>query len=37
MEYAQAHWLAGLMVVFAFLVLLLFYSFGLDRGRFLRK
>lgn len=37
MEYAQAHWLAGLMVVFAFLVLLLFYSFGLDRGGFLRK
>jgi len=26
MEYAQAHWLAGSMVVFAFLVLLALYS-----------
>ena len=27
MEYAQAHWLAGGMVVFSFLVLLALYSF----------
>jgi len=26
MEYAQAHWLAAAMVVFAFLVLLVLYS-----------
>ena len=37
MEYAQAHWLAGIMVVFAFLVLLTLYSFGLDRGGIIRK
>jgi molybdate transport system permease protein len=33
MEYAQAHWLAGGMVVFTFLVLLLLYGFGLYRVR----
>lgn len=35
MEYAQAHWLAGLMVVFSFLVLLLLYTLnptGARRG-----
>ena len=33
MEYAQAHWLAGGMVVFTFLVLLILYGFGLYRVR----
>jgi molybdate transport system permease protein len=28
MEYLQAHWLAGAMVVFSFLVLLALYSSG---------
>ena len=32
LEYAQAHWLSGLMVAFTFLVLWLLYTFG-DRGR----
>ncbi|HYN78165.1 MAG TPA: molybdate ABC transporter permease subunit [Lamprocystis sp. (in: g-proteobacteria)] len=32
LEYAQAHWLAGMLVVFAFLVLLALYSLG-SRGQ----
>ncbi|HUW28107.1 MAG TPA: molybdate ABC transporter permease subunit [Sulfuriferula sp.] len=33
MEYAQAHWLAGGMVVFSFLVLFALYTFNPDRKR----
>jgi molybdate transport system permease protein len=33
MEYAQAHWLAGGMVVFSFLVLLLLTRLAKRRGR----
>jgi molybdate transport system permease protein len=33
MEYVQAHWLAGGMVVFSFLVLFTLYSFGLHRQK----
>jgi molybdate transport system permease protein len=35
LEYAQAHALSGLMVGFAFVVLLLLYSFGGGRARVL--
>ena len=33
LEYAQAHWLSGLMVIFSFLVLWLLYTFGDRAGR----
>ena len=33
MEYTQAHWLAGGMVVFAFLVLFALYTFSPNRRR----
>lgn len=33
LEYAQAHWLSGLMVGFAFIVLLLLYTLGPGRAR----
>lgn len=33
MEYAEAHWLAGGMVVFAFLVLIALYTFNPNRAR----
>jgi molybdate transport system permease protein len=32
MEYAEAHWLAGGMVVFSFVVLLLMYSLNRQPG-----
>jgi molybdate transport system permease protein len=35
LEYAQAHGLSGLMLGFAFVVLLLLYSLGGGRGRLL--
>jgi molybdate transport system permease protein len=31
LEYAQAHWLAGAMALFAFLVLLAVYTFNRNR------
>jgi len=33
MEYAEAHWLAGAMVVFSFLVLLALYTFNPNKSR----
>ena len=33
LEYAEAHWLAGLMVVFSFLVLLALYTFNPNKQR----
>ena len=33
LEYVQAHWLSGLMVIFSFLVLWLLYTFGDRAGR----
>lgn len=35
LEYAQAHWLSGIMVGFAFVVLLVLYALGLGRTRML--
>jgi len=35
MEYAQAHWLAGAMLVFSFVVLSIVYTF--NRGRYTRR
>lgn len=35
LEYAQAHWLAGLMVVFSFLVLLVLYTLNPNKARVL--